>query len=109
MVRDNIRRGVAPLSICTERIFSLVNHNNLNIKKLNSNMLKHNDEYLILLTYMKHEAMRVAHIMLRDFLTQKSMDLKTVTDFRYPRACRFRKDQIENRLWELPLPTFLKT
>jgi hypothetical protein len=72
-------------------------------------MLKHNDEYLILLTYKKHEAMRVAHIMLRDFLTQKSMHLKTVTDFRYPRACRFRKYQIENRLWELPLPTFLKT
>jgi hypothetical protein len=47
--------------------------------------------------------------MLRDLLTQKSVDQKTVTDFRYPRACRFRKYQIENRLWELPLPTFFKT
>jgi hypothetical protein len=28
------------------------------------------------------------------------MNQKTVTDFRYPRACRFRKYQIENRLWE---------
>jgi hypothetical protein len=27
----------------------------------------------------------------------------------YPRACRFRKHQIENRLWLLPLPTFFKT
>jgi hypothetical protein len=25
---------------------------------------------------------------------------------RYPRACRFKKYQIENRLWQLPLPTF---
>jgi hypothetical protein len=30
---------------------------------------------------------------------------KTVIGFRYPRACRIRKYQIENRLWELPLPT----
>jgi hypothetical protein len=41
------------------------------------------------------------HIMLRDLLTQKSVEQKPVTDFRYPRACRFRKYQIENRLWEL--------
>jgi hypothetical protein len=34
---------------------------------------------------------------------------KTVTGFRYPRACRFRKYQFENRSWELPLPTFFKT
>jgi hypothetical protein len=37
-----------------------------------------------------------SHIMLRDLVTQKSVDQKTVTDFRYPRACRFRKYQIEN-------------
>jgi hypothetical protein len=46
--------------------------------------------------------------MLRDLLTQKSVDQKTVTDFRYPRACRFRKYQIENRLWKLPRPNFSK-
>jgi hypothetical protein len=34
---------------------------------------------------------------------------KTVTGFRYPRACRFRKYQFENRSWEFPLPTFFKT
>jgi hypothetical protein len=34
---------------------------------------------------------------------------KTVTGFRYHRACRFRKYQFENRSWELPLPTFFKT
>jgi hypothetical protein len=32
-----------------------------------------------------------------------------VTIFGYPRACRFRKYQFENRSWELPLPTFFKT
>jgi hypothetical protein len=32
-----------------------------------------------------------------------------VTDFGYPRACRFRKHQIENRFTELALPTFFKT
>jgi hypothetical protein len=37
------------------------------------------------------------------------MNKKTVTGFRYPRACRFRKYQFENRSWELPLPTFFKT
>jgi hypothetical protein len=31
------------------------------------------------------------------------------TDLGYPRASRFRKYQIENRLWEIPLPTFFKT
>jgi hypothetical protein len=31
-----------------------------------------------------------------------------VTIFGYPRACRFRKYQFENRSWELPLPTFFK-
>jgi hypothetical protein len=36
------------------------------------------------------------------FLTYK----KTVTGFRYPRACRIRKCQISNRLWKLPLPTY---
>jgi hypothetical protein len=34
---------------------------------------------------------------------------KTVTGFEYPRACRFRKYQIENRSWELRQPTFFKT
>jgi hypothetical protein len=34
---------------------------------------------------------------------------KTVTGFRYPRACRIRKYQIENTLPSLPLPTFFKT
>jgi hypothetical protein len=34
---------------------------------------------------------------------------KTVTGFEYPRACRFRKCQFENRSWELPLPAFFKT
>jgi hypothetical protein len=38
---------------------------------------------------------------LRDLLTQKFMDKKTVTDFKYPRACRFRKYQIENKSLEL--------
>jgi hypothetical protein len=32
-----------------------------------------------------------AHIMLRDELTQKSMKVKMVFGFGYPRACRFRK------------------
>jgi hypothetical protein len=31
-----------------------------------------------------------------------------VTIFGYPRACRFRKHQFENRSWLLPLPTFFK-
>jgi hypothetical protein len=35
------------------------------------------------------------HIMLRDLLTQKCVDKKNVTDSRYPRACRFRKYQID--------------
>jgi hypothetical protein len=49
------------------------------------------------------------HIMLRDLLTQKCVDKKKVTDFGYPRACRFRKHEIENRFPELALPTFFKT
>jgi hypothetical protein len=49
------------------------------------------------------------HIMLRDLLTQKSVNQQMVTIFGYPRACRFRKYQFENRSWELPLPTFFKT
>jgi hypothetical protein len=32
--------------------------------------------------------------MLRDLLTQKSVNKKTVTAFVYPRACRFRKYEI---------------
>jgi hypothetical protein len=47
--------------------------------------------------------------MLRDLLTQKSSQKKTVTDFGYPRACRFRKYQKINRSSSLPLPTFFKT
>jgi hypothetical protein len=34
------------------------------------------------------------HIMLRDLLTQKCVNKKKVTDFGYPRACRFRKHQM---------------
>jgi hypothetical protein len=34
---------------------------------------------------------------------------KRVTDFGYPRACRFRKHQIENRSPDLPVPSFFKT
>jgi hypothetical protein len=34
---------------------------------------------------------------------------KKVTDFGYPRGCRFRKHQILNRSPELALPTFKKT
>jgi hypothetical protein len=49
-----------------------------------------------------------SHIMLRDLLRQKSVQKILVTDFGYPRACRFRKHQILNRSPELPLPTFLK-
>jgi hypothetical protein len=37
------------------------------------------------------------YIMLRDLLTQKSVNKKTVTGFRYPRSCRLRKYQFENR------------
>jgi hypothetical protein len=38
----------------------------------------------------------------------KVLAQKKVTDFGYPRACRFRKHQILNRSQELPLPTFKK-
>jgi hypothetical protein len=51
---------------------------------------------------------KTSHIMLRDELTQMTSQKKSVTDFRYPRACRIRKYQFENRSWELPLPTFFK-
>jgi hypothetical protein len=51
----------------------------------------------------------IAHITLRDLLTQKCMHKKKVADFGYPRACRFRKNQILNRSPELGLPTFFKT
>jgi hypothetical protein len=46
-----------------------------------------------------------AHIMLRDLFTQKCVQKILVTDFGYPRACRFRKHQILNRSPELALPT----
>jgi hypothetical protein len=46
--------------------------------------------------------------MLRDELTQLTSHSKTVTGFRYPRACRIRKYQFENRSWEVPPPTFFK-
>jgi hypothetical protein len=36
----------------------------------------------------------VRHIMLRDLVTQKCSQNFLVTDFGYPRACRFRKHQI---------------
>jgi hypothetical protein len=48
------------------------------------------------------------HIMLRDLLTQKCVQKFLVTDFGYPRACRFRKYQIENRSLALVLPIFSK-
>jgi hypothetical protein len=49
------------------------------------------------------------HIMLRGHVNPKVLALlKKVTDFGYPRACRFRKHQIENKLWLLPLPNFFK-
>jgi hypothetical protein len=38
----------------------------------------------------------------------KVVNKKTVTGFRYPRACRIRKYQFENRSWEGFLPTFFK-
>jgi hypothetical protein len=38
----------------------------------------------------------------------KVVNKKTVTGFRYPRACRIRKYQFENRSWEGILPTFSK-
>jgi hypothetical protein len=41
-------------------------------------------------------------------LTQKCVQKILVTDFGYPRACRFRKHQILNRSPELALPTFKK-
>jgi hypothetical protein len=40
------------------------------------------------------------------FVNPKVRALKKVTDFGYPRACRFRKHQILNRSPEVPLPTF---
>jgi hypothetical protein len=49
------------------------------------------------------------HIMLRDLLTQKCSQKILVTDFGYPRACRFRKYQNLNRSPALVLPTFFKT
>jgi hypothetical protein len=42
-------------------------------------------------------------------LTSVLWSSEQVTDFGYPRACRFKKHQIENRFPELALPTFLKT
>jgi hypothetical protein len=46
--------------------------------------------------------------MLRDLLTQKFVQKFLVTDFGYPRACKFRKHQILNRSPELALPTLKK-
>jgi hypothetical protein len=59
--------------------------------------------------YFCFYATSITYIMLRDLLTQKCGHKKMVTDFGYPRACRFRKHQIENRFQELHLPTFFKT
>jgi hypothetical protein len=60
--------------------------------------------------WMKKKKIRsnMTHITLRDLLTQKCVHKKTVTDFRYPRACRFRKHQFKNRSPELALPTLKK-
>jgi hypothetical protein len=49
-----------------------------------------------------------SHIMLRDLLTQKCEHKKTVTNFRYPRACRFRKTKQTNQFSSPPQPTFFK-
>jgi hypothetical protein len=46
--------------------------------------------------------------MLRDELTQLTLHSKTVTGFRYPRACRIINYQFENRSWEGFLQTFFK-
>jgi hypothetical protein len=39
----------------------------------------------------------IGHIMLRDLLTQKCVNKIKVTDFRYTRACRFRKTKQINQ------------
>jgi hypothetical protein len=46
--------------------------------------------------------------MLMDLLTRAVRAQKKVSDFGYPRACRFRKHQIENMFPELAVPTFSK-
>jgi hypothetical protein len=48
------------------------------------------------------------HIMLRDLLTQKWGQTFLITDFGYPRPCRFRKYQNLNRSPALVVPTFFK-
>jgi hypothetical protein len=64
--------------------------------------LEKNDKFSF---YRFFEILRKRHpLLLTQILTYK----KTVTGFRYPRACRIRIYQIENKLWKLPLPTFFK-
>jgi hypothetical protein len=58
-------------------------------------MTKYRPKYSFLQQLLKWELM--THIMLRDELTQLTSHSKTVTGFRYPRACRIRKYQFENR------------
>jgi hypothetical protein len=50
----------------------------------------------LLFLYVTVGTKGLGHIMLRDLLIQKKCAQKKVTDFGYPRACRFRKHQIEN-------------
>jgi ribosomal protein L37E len=51
----------------------------------------------ILNFFRKRQRLNMSHIMLRDELTQMTSQKKSVTDFGYPRACRIRKYQFENR------------
>jgi hypothetical protein len=49
------------------------------------------------------------HIMLRDELTLKCVNIKIVFGFGYPRACRFRKTKQTNQIWFLVRLIFFKT
>jgi hypothetical protein len=49
------------------------------------------------------------HIMLRDELTLKCVNIKMVFGFGYPRACRFRKTKQTNQIWFLVRLIFFKT
>jgi hypothetical protein len=55
----------------------------------------------------KSEVNKIHHA--EGLVNPKVRGQKKVTDFGYPRACRFRKYQIENRSPELTRPTFFKT
>jgi hypothetical protein len=92
------------LSISNEH-FYIDRHSSLIYKQSNYNSYfkaYFNSLFFPRLLYKSHHAEG-------DLLTQKCMHKKKVTDFGYPRACRFRKHQILNRSSELALPTFFKT